>query len=73
MKIRHWDIWFIAFSLMVLFALLTVYFVRSKNPAGAVISVLLAVFSVYLGMRLAGIERNEEEKIREMKVFNFDY
>jgi len=67
-KIRHWDIWFIAFSLMVLFALLTVYFVRSKNPAGAVISVLSAVFSIYLGMRLAGIERNEEEKIREMKV-----
>ena len=53
---------------MVLFALLTVYFVRSNNPARAVISVMLAFFSMYLGMKLAGIEKSEEEKIKEMKV-----
>ena len=68
MEVKRWPIWFIAFSLMVLFTLLTVYFVRSKNPAGAVISVMLAFFSIYLGMKLAGIEKSEEEKIKEMKV-----
>lgn len=68
MEIKRWPIWFIAFSLMISFALLTVYFVRSKNPAGAVISVMLAFFSIYLGMKLAGIEKSEEEKIKEMKV-----
>ncbi len=68
MEAKRWPLWFIAFSLMVLFALLTVYFVRSKNPAGAVISVMLAFFSIYLGMKLAGIEKSEEEKIKEMKV-----
>ena len=68
MEAKRWSIWFIAFSLMLLFALLTVYFVRSKNSAGAVISVMLAFFSIYLGMKLAGIEKSEEEKIKEMKV-----
>lgn len=53
MRIGHWVIWFIAISLMVLFALPTVYFVKSRKPAGAVISVLSAVFSIYLGMRLS--------------------
>jgi len=68
MEIKRWPVWFIAFSLMISFALLTVYFVKSKNPTWAVISVMLAFVSIYLGMKLAGIEKSEEEKIKEMKV-----
>ncbi|MBC7094930.1 MAG: hypothetical protein H5T48_05055 [Thermococcus sp.] len=41
---------------------------KSKNSTWAVISVMLAFFSIYLGMKLAGIEKSEEEEIKEMKV-----
>ncbi|WP_087037498.1 hypothetical protein [Thermococcus litoralis] len=73
MEIKRWGVWISAFVFMILFVILTVHFIKSKNPDKAAISVILAFCSIYLGMKLAGIKRSEDERIREMKILTLTF
>ncbi|MCO6041604.1 hypothetical protein [Thermococcus alcaliphilus] len=73
MEIKRWGVWISAFVFMILFVILTNHFIKSKNPDKAAISVILAFCSIYLGMKLAGIEKSKEEKIREMRVLTLTF
>ncbi|MPW40048.1 hypothetical protein GBV73_10365 [Thermococcus sp. 101 C5] len=73
MEIKRWGVWISAFVFMILFVILTVHFIKSKNPDKAAISVILAFCSIYLGMKLAGIERSEDERIKEMEVLTLTF
>lgn len=65
-KIKRFGIWFIAFTAMIAFAFIAVYFIKLQNPIGAVGSIITAFVILYVGMKISGIEESEKEKrIRE--------
>ncbi|MDN5321490.1 MAG: hypothetical protein PWP49_1910 [Thermococcaceae archaeon] len=73
MEIKRWGVWISAFVFIILFVILTVHFIKSRNPDKAVISIILAFCSIYLGMKLAGIERSEDERIKEMEILSLTF
>lgn len=54
-------IWLMAVTIMFLFAMLSIHFIRLANPHGALISVALAILTIHVGMKLAGIKESEKE------------
>ena len=58
---KNRKIWNVSFVVMIFLAFLSVYFIKSKNPYGAVISAALSIAVIYIGMKLVGIERSIKE------------
>ncbi|AHF80884.1 hypothetical protein [Thermococcus paralvinellae] len=54
-------IWLMAVTLMFLFAMLSIHFIKSANPYGALISAGFAILTIHVGMKLAGIKESEKE------------